>query len=215
MRMILQAIISGIMVLSAIHGTIIREKTLMMMGLVMCLAGYGQFRFAATEAQKQNAWTHHRTCQLTQQAARDENTSPALTGLTTLAAQQSEAFVLDYGLPRERPAMEDVETVLAQAPAIAQQAASDAQRRPDAWVLTDAAMELGIGAAGLLGGVYGLRIAGFLKRAKEKGQALKEIVEGNELFKQLSPTAAADFKQAHANQSAVTRTLVTGIKSGV
>ena len=73
------------------------KKTLMMMGLVMCLAGYGQFRFAATEAQKQNAWTHHRTCQLTQQAARDENTSPALTGLGGRIELPAAGRVSGYG----------------------------------------------------------------------------------------------------------------------
>ena len=181
--------------------------------LIVFFSGCGSVQLAPTEAQKQNAWAHHRTCQLTQQTAHNENVSPTLTGLAALAAQQSEAFVLDYGLPSERPAMETVEAVLAQAPAIAQQAAVDAQRRPDAWVLTDAAMELGIGVAGLLGGVYGLRIATFLKQAKDKSRALKEIIEGNELFKQLCPTAETDFKQAHANQSAVTRTLVTEMKS--
>lgn len=181
--------------------------------LAISLCGCGQLRFAATEAQRQNAWVHYRTCQLTQQTARDENVSPTLATLSGLAVQQSEAFVLDYGLPGERPAMETVESVLAEAPAIAQQAAFDAQHRPDAWVLTDAAMELGVGLAGLLGGVWGLRIAAFLKQAKEKSQALKEIIEGNELFKELCPTAVGEFKQAHVNQSAATRTLVTEIKS--
>ena len=129
-----------------------------------------------------------------------------------MAAQQSEAFVLDYGLPTERPAMDSVEAMLADGPALATQAAIDAQRRPDAWALTDAAMELGVGLAGLLGGVYGLRIATFLRQARQKSQALKEIVAGNELFKQLCPTATGDFKQAHANQSPATRTLVTEVK---
>lgn len=189
------------------------KKVLMMAVLAMGFTGCGGLRFGATEAQKQNAWVHHRTCQLTQQTAREENVSPALTGLAAMATQQSEAFVLDYGLPKERPAMETVEAVLAGGPAIAEQASSDAQRRPDAWALTDAAMELGIGVAGLLGGVYGLRIATYLKQAKDKSRALKEIIEGNELFKQLCPTVVSDFKQAHANQSAATRTLVTEMKS--
>ena len=80
-------------------------------------------------------------------------------------------------------------------------------------MLTDGAMELGIGVAGLLGGVYGLRIATFLKQTKDKSRALKEIIEGNELFKQLCPTVVSDFKQVHANQSPATRTLVTEMKS--
>ena len=189
-------------------------KTAMMMVLSVVLTGCGGVRFAATEPQKQNAWAHRRTCELARETAREEKASQSLAGLTALAAQQSEAFVLDYGLPKEPPAMETAEAALAAGPTLAQQAASDAQRRPDAWALTDAAMELGVGLAGLLGGVYGLRIATFLKQAQQKSQALKEIVEGNELFKQLCPTAASDFKQAHANQSAATRTLVTEVKTG-
>ena len=42
---------------------------------------------------------------------------------------------------------------------------------------------MGIGIAALFGGVYGVRAAGFLKQAKEKSSALREIIEGNELFK--------------------------------
>jgi hypothetical protein len=148
-----------------------------------------------------------------QQTAKEEAVSAPLAGLTRLATQQSEAFVLDYGLPAEKPAMETVEAVLAEGPALAAEASVDAQRRPDVWVITDAAMELGVGLAGLLGGVYGLRIATFLKQAKAKSQALKEIVEGNELFKELCPTAESDFKKAQANQSATTKGLVTEIKN--
>jgi len=176
---------------------------------VICISGC---RLAATEAQRQNAWGHWRVCGLAQQTARDEKASAGLVDLTALAAQQSEAFVLDYGLPRQRPAMETVEAAIAAGTPLAQQAAVDAQRKGDAWALADAAMELGIGLAGLLGGVYGVRIAAFLAQARQKSQAIKEIVEGNELFKQLCPTAAAEFKQAHANQSAATRVLVTEMK---
>ena len=189
------------------------KKVLLMAGLVVGVAGCGGIRFAATEGQKGNAWVHWRVCGLAQEAARSEKASAGLVDLTALAARQSEAFVLDYGLPRQRPAMETVEAAIANGTPLAQQAVADAQRRPDVWVLADAAMELGVGIAGLLGGVYGLRIATFLKQAREKSSALKEIVAGNELFKQLCPTAEGEFKQAHANQSAATKGLVTEIKN--
>ncbi len=188
-------------------------KKIMAAGLLaVLLSGCGTFRFSATEAQKQNAWAHWQTCAAAQRTAEKEDASTTLAALTALTAEQSEAFVLDYGLPDARPTMETVEQLLTTGSDVAQQAKSDAQRRPDAWAVTDAAMELGIGIAGLLGGVYGLRFAAFLKQAKQKSEALKEIVEGNELFKQLCPTAVSDFKQAQSNQSAATRMLVTEVK---
>jgi hypothetical protein len=73
---------------------------------------------------------------------------------------------------------------------------------------------LGIGIAGIIGGMYGLRAGQFLKCARDKSQALKEIIEGNELFKQLNAEASRDFKEAHKNQSPITRGLVTEIKAG-
>ena len=189
------------------------KKAVLLMVLVIGVAGCGGFRFAATEVQKENAWVHWRTCEAAERVARDEGANASLSDLAALAVRQSEAFVLDYGVPSQMPAMGSVEAMLDKGPELAQQAAVDAQQRPDVWAVADAAMELGVGLAGLLGGVYGLRIATFLRQAREKSSALKEIVEGNELFKQLSPSAKAEFKQAHANQSAATRTLVTEIKS--
>jgi hypothetical protein len=64
----------------------------------MLLPGCG-LRYAATEAQNENAWLHWRTCSLAAQQAAEESGSAPLCGLTALAEKQSEAFVLDYGLP--------------------------------------------------------------------------------------------------------------------
>ena len=94
------------------------------------------------------------------------------------------------------------------------QARADSQRKPDAWALADSAMELGIALAGLLGGAYGLRIAAAIKTAREKSKALKEIVAGNELFKQLYPEQADRFKDAQQKQSPETKQLVTQLKAG-
>ncbi|GAG32598.1 unnamed protein product, partial [marine sediment metagenome] len=70
----------------------------------------------------------------------------------------------------------------------------------------------GIGICALLGGVYGTRAVRFLKQAKAKSKALKEIVAGNELFKKANQPQADAFKQAHANQSPQTRQFVTEMK---
>ena len=69
-------------------------------------------------------------------------------------------------------------------------------------------MDIGIGIAGLLGGVWGVKIAGILVDARKKSGALREIILGNELFKYQNQDAAADFKKAHINQSAATKNIV-------
>ena len=72
---------------------------------------------------------------------------------------------------------------------------------------------MGIGICSVLGGVYGTKAIRFLKDAKGKSNALKEIITGNELFKKQNQSQAAAFKQAHQNQSPQTRHLVAAIKS--
>ncbi|MHC4293226.1 MAG: hypothetical protein ACYSTX_02940, partial [Planctomycetota bacterium] len=84
--------------------------------------------------------------------------------------------------------------------------------RPDIWELTDSTLEVGIGIAALLGGIYGTRAIGFLKEARDKSKALKEIIEGNEFFKKINGEQAAAFKDAHKKQSTSTRQIVAANK---
>ena len=79
--------------------------------------------------------------------------------------------------------------------------------------MADSAMELGIAICALLGGVYGTRAVRFLKEARAKSKALKEIIQGNELFKDLNAEQTAAFKNAHKKQSAETRKLVAELKA--
>ena len=65
----------------------------------------------------------------------------------------------------------------------------------------------------MLGGVYGTKAVRFLKDARGKSNALKEIIAGNELFKKQNQTQADAFKQAHQNQSPQTRQLVAEMKA--
>lgn len=183
---------------------------------VMLLAGCGELRYGATEAMKANAWVHAQVCAAASQTASEEGVSATLCELTGLAQKQSEAFVLDYGLPKQQsgdqgqaqgPAPTNEELEL-----LAQAASADAAKRPDAWALADGALDLGIALAGLLGGVYGVRAAQFLQQAREKSKAVKEIVAGNELFKQLYPEQAQRFKEAQKKQSPSTKQLVTQLK---
>ncbi|MCI0499398.1 MAG: hypothetical protein L0Y36_06935 [Planctomycetales bacterium] len=198
---------------------------------LLWLCGCDSFRYAATEAQKENAWLHARVCATAKDLAEDENASEQLCGLTALAQRQSEAFVMDYGLPKDplppsgywplaggellkrgletRVPLdeEELEDILSQAKA-------DAMRKPDVWTAADGVMEFAVALAGLVGGVYGVRFAGFLRQAREKSTALKEIIAGNELFKQLYPEQADRFKDAQQKQSPETKQIVTQLKAG-
>ena len=181
---------------------------------MLFIVGCDGLRFAATEAQKENAWLHGQVCATAAKTAADEEASEELCGLTELAHQQSQAFVIDYGLPESAVMVKDSENLLAEGAGVAAIAQSDAAKHPDVWTLADNAMELGIALAGLVGGVYGVRVAGYLKTARDKSKALKEIIRGNELFKQLYPEQSDRFKEAQQKQSATTKQLVTQAKTG-
>jgi len=196
------------------------KKVLCVVVLAVCvvLSGCEGFRFAAKEEQKQNAYLHWRVTELAAAQAKAEETSPQLQGLTGLASQQSRAFVADYGMPRDSSMATQAwpwhpSEGFATETAIAATAYQQSMERPGMWEMADGAMELGIGLAGLLGGVYGIRATQFLKQAREKSKALKEIIEGNELFKENCPSQAAAFKDAQAGQSAETRKIVTEVKA--
>jgi hypothetical protein len=182
--------------------------------ICLLLAGCDSLRFAPTEAQKQNAWLHNRTAIVTAETARAEDTSPKLQSLTQLGEVQSRAFSAYYGLPKEFPPAETAEEILAESNfQLASTALQESGERPDPWQVADSMLEMGIGICALLGGVYGTRAVRFLKDARGKSDALKEIIAGNELFKKQNQTQAAAFKQAHQNQSPQTRQLVAEMKA--
>jgi hypothetical protein len=183
-------------------------------------AGCDSLRFAPTEAQKQNAWLHNRTAAITAETAKGENASENLQTLTKLSELQSRAFVSYNGLPKEFPQAETAEDVLAQSNwQLARTALAESAERPDAWQVADSALELAIGVCALLGGVYGTRAVQFLRDAQTKSKALKEIIEGNELFKKQAALLPNDkpavlaFKEAHKDQSPETRQIVAEMKS--
>jgi len=189
-------------------------KSIFVMCITLCLlSGCDTLRFAPSESQKQNAWLHNRTAEFAADTARGENTSGKLKGLTNLSAMQSRAITSYYGMPQQFPPADNADEVLSQGNIqLAQQAATDAARRPDLWQIADNGLELGIGIAALFGGVFGARAVRFLRDAKIKSKALKEIIEGNELFKRQNRAIADDFKDAQKNQSPETRQLVAQMK---
>ena len=180
---------------------------------VVLLAGCGSLRFAPGEAQRQNAWLHNRTAQIAADVARTEDTSSELQGLTKLCEVQSRAFTADYGLPAEFPPADTVDAILTESnQQLAGLALAEAGQRPDVWDLADGMIDLGIAAAALFGGVYGVKVARFLKEARAKSKALREIIVGNEIFKRQHTNSAQAFKEAHRNQSPQTRQLVVQMK---
>ena len=191
-----------------------RIMLIMMAMLMIILCGCDGLRFPVKESQKQNAWLHNRTAQLTADKVKDEGASEQLQQLSSLSEVQSRAFVYDYGLPEVFPPAGSADQILSQANRdITFGAISDSQLRPDVWDIADGAIELGIGLAGLFGGVFGVRIAAFLRQAKTKSDALREIIYGNEAFKKLNKDSAAAFKSAHRDQSPQTKQIVTEVKN--
>jgi hypothetical protein len=180
---------------------------------VCLLSGCDTLRFAPSENQKQNAWLHNRTAEFAADTARGENTSEKLKGLTNLSAMQSRAITSYYGLPQQFPPADTPDAVLSQSNIqLAQEATAAAAQRPDIWQIADNGLELGVRVAALFGGVLGTRAVQFLRDAKTKSTALKEIIEGNELFKKQNNAVADDFKEAHKDQSVETRLLVAQMK---
>ena len=194
--------------------------TYVLVACALICAGCESLRFAPSRAQKQNAWLHNRTAIITAETARSENTSEKLQALTKLSELQSRPFTAYFGLPKEFPQAETAEDILAQSNwQLARMALTESAERPDAWQLADSAFELAIGVCALLGGVYGTRAVRFLKEARVKSKALKEIIEGNELFKKYAVEVPNDkpavfaFKEAHKGQSPQTRQIVAETKT--
>ncbi len=176
--------------------------------------GCETLRFAPSEQQKQNAWLHNRTTLVAAETARDEDTSEKLKALTELSELQSRSFVSYNGLPKEFPQAETAEDILVQSNwQLARSALIESSDRPDTWQVADSALELAIAISALFGGVYGTKAVKFLNDARTKSKALKEIIEGNELFKQQNESAVAAFKDAQQNQSSETKALVAEMKA--
>ena len=117
-------------------------------------------------------------------------------------------------MPKELPPAETVEEILSESNLqLAETALQSAVDRPDPWQVADSMLDLGIGVCALLGGVYGTRAVRFMKDARGKTKALKEIIAGNETFKKQNESAATAFKQAHSTQSPQTRQFVAQMKT--
>ena len=187
--------------------------SLCIMAMLLMAAGCDSLRLAPSEEQKQNAWLHNRTTAVAAETARAEQTSPELQALTRLSELQSRSFTSYCGLPKEYPQAETAEQILAESNwQIASAALAQSAERPDPWQVADSALDIGIGLCALFGGVLGTRALRFLQDARAKSQALKEIIQGNELFKTQNVDQVPAFKAAQQHQSPETRQLVTAMK---
>jgi hypothetical protein len=192
-----------------------RLGLLIIISAVVFAGGCGVLRKAPGEIQKQNAWVHFRTANLAADAADREDASEHLQKLTRLGEFQSRAFVSYFGLPESPKQVQTVEQAVSEQNfQLAQEAGRQGAQRIEGWDVVDGAVELGIGICAIAGGVWGSRAAKFLKSARQKTDALREIIQGNELFKADNPRSAAAFKRAQANQSKSTRKIVTEMKNG-
>lgn len=192
---------------------LIPARVLVLSFLTLVICGCDSLRLAPSEQQKQNAWLHNRTAAAAAETARTESGSQELQALTKLSELQSRAFTSYCGLPKEYPSAETPQEILSQANyQLADTALAQSSERPDPWQVADSALDLGIGLFALLGGIGGTRVVTFLRQARTKSQALKEIIQGNELFKQENADQAAAFKAAQQSQSPETRQLVAAMK---
>ena len=181
---------------------------------LLVVQGCGVVRLAPSEAEKQNAYLHQRTVQAAAVQAALENCTGDLKELTRKAAVQSDAIVTAYGLPDTLPATETTTDLLNAAnDAITQQALKDASKKSDWFAITDQLLAFGIALGGVVGGAAGVKTAAALKTIRDKNTALKEIVQGNELFKKQNAESVNSFKEAQQLQSQTTRELVAGLKT--
>lgn len=192
-----------------------KTKGYVLATILMCMAvgGCDTLRLAPSEVQKQNTYLHHKTVQNAALQAQAEESSATLQELTRQTTEQSEAIVAYYGLPEELPPTNSIAEILSSDnQALTQTVQMEAVRRPDPWDVTDNLLEMGIGITGIFGGVCGARMLRYLQTARQKSAALREIVRGNELFKQNHPKAKTAFKQAQQLQSPATKQMVVELK---
>jgi hypothetical protein len=165
------------------------------------------------EVVRQNAYLHNKTVEMAKTVASGEGVSNKLDGLISLSSLQSRAFVADYGLPDSLPAASTANDILSESSfAIADTAFDISRKKAHAWDIADGFIDAGIVIAGLFGGVGGIKLASFLRSTQIKGNALREVVLGNEVFKKTNDEMATAFKTAHVHQSQPTRQIVKEMK---
>ena len=144
---------------------------------IASLTGCGNLRFGPSEAQKQVAFRTYKNA-----AEVDKVGAEAASPATRQVVEGSAAALAYTGMPKA-PEVEDY-------PAALEQAQADAVKRPKSADVFDAAeggLSLAAELAILLGaggaGIGGKKVIDWIALARNKSNALREVVEGNELLK--------------------------------
>lgn len=192
-----------------------KKKSTIFIIISLCMvAGCDNLRFAPSQSMKSNAWLHQKTTKMAADIAEEENVSEQLQQLAAISHLQSQPFVGYFGLPEKIPSAATFEQIVSESSnAITEKAFAESIKRPGFLDITDAVINVALAVTAVFGGVYGAKFAGFLKMAKNKTLALREIIEGNELFKMRFPEQAENFKDSQYLQSPETRKMVSEMKT--
>jgi hypothetical protein len=177
--------------------------TLFILLSCLVLTGCGNLRFAPSESQKQIAFRTYKN------AAEVDSTGAEAASPATRQVVEGTAAALAYtGMPKA-PEVEDY-------PAALEQAQADAVKRPKSADVFDAAeggLSLAAELAILLGaggaGIGGKKVIDWIKIAKDKSNALRDVVNGNEMLmgyleKEKMDTAVNAFKAAQDGEQRMT-----------
>ncbi len=183
--------------------------------ITVCLlvAGCSSIRKAPDSSEKMNAYLLSKTTQAAAETAEDTQAVPKLQSLTGLAARQSKAVLEYYGKPRDIPKTTVDKLLSDETKGISQLAYKNASKADNPHNILNDFLEIAIGVSGVIGGAFGLKATAFLSSAKQKAQALQEIINGNENFKKTYPEYSSLFKKSQKDQSATTKKIVTQVKN--
>ena len=159
-------------------------------------------RFSPTEEIKQNA----ELTNLLAQKINVDGTDPESPASEKLVVGTATSLAYT-GRPAVSPNPDAFDT-------INEQAQADAELRPDVAETMDAALELGIGIATLLGGVGSVKLVQGLRKIHGKAKAFNEVVSQNDLFKKIASADEVEkFKRAFSGQTASTRRAVAQVRA--
>lgn len=166
-------------------------------------------RFAPSESQKQTAELTHQAAVLVNETGAAPKTEP-----TMRLVRGTQAALAYIGRPKVPPDPLEFDSSVSQAQ-------TDSAKRPtaqDVFAAADQGLSLAAQLAILFGvggaGFGGKKVVDWLAIARQKNNALQEIITGNEKFlARENQQTIEQFKNAQAKQSPATRRLVTELKS--